>query len=170
MKEEICSFCGISKPKTILLVAGINGNICDVCIDQAVELKKMEEHSMEQEHSYDNDLKTVYLKREDQPKEHLNLYNLYGYGWAIYSEGQIILHSGLIGGFRSNVLFIPSLNIFSVLLSNFRYPLEDQTIENLSNDMALEAINSLLLKKTISNNLKKELRKIKSMTIPIGFE
>ena len=43
MEENIgCSFCGKSKSDTDILVAGIDGHICDTCIDQAVELKKME--------------------------------------------------------------------------------------------------------------------------------
>jgi ATP-dependent Clp protease ATP-binding subunit ClpX len=35
-KEELeCSFCGRKKPETNLLIAGVNGHICDRCIEQA---------------------------------------------------------------------------------------------------------------------------------------
>ena len=34
-KELICSFCGLSKVQTNLLVAGQEAHICDGCIEQA---------------------------------------------------------------------------------------------------------------------------------------
>ena len=34
-KELICSFCGLSKVQTNLLVAGQEAHICDTCIEQA---------------------------------------------------------------------------------------------------------------------------------------
>lgn len=35
-KQELeCSFCGRKKPETNLLIAGVNGHICDRCIEQA---------------------------------------------------------------------------------------------------------------------------------------
>ena len=34
-KEIKCSFCGKDKSETLVLIAGINGHICDQCITQA---------------------------------------------------------------------------------------------------------------------------------------
>ena len=34
-KDLICSFCGLSKVQTNLLVAGQDAHICDSCIEQA---------------------------------------------------------------------------------------------------------------------------------------
>jgi ATP-dependent Clp protease ATP-binding subunit ClpX len=34
-KEQHCSFCGRDKSEAILLIAGIDGHICDVCVEQA---------------------------------------------------------------------------------------------------------------------------------------
>ena len=34
-KDLICSFCGLSKSQTNLLVAGQDAHICDSCIEQA---------------------------------------------------------------------------------------------------------------------------------------
>ena len=34
-KEESCSFCGRPKSETTLLVSGLEGQICNFCIDQA---------------------------------------------------------------------------------------------------------------------------------------
>lgn len=43
MKEKIkCSFCGKDKQDTLVLIAGINGHICDHCIEQATSIVKEE--------------------------------------------------------------------------------------------------------------------------------
>ena len=112
---------------------------------------------------------TVYLKKEDQPEEYLSLYRPYGYGWVIIGGGQAVSHGGLISGFRSSLYFIPSLKIFTVLLSNFHYPEKDTTIDNLSNDMTVEAINSFLPKRRRGFNLlEEELRRAKFLKV-FGF-
>ncbi|HEB62278.1 MAG TPA: ATP-dependent Clp protease ATP-binding subunit ClpX, partial [Bacteroidetes bacterium] len=42
-KEKIkCSFCGRDKSETLLLIAGIDGHICDACVEQAMEIVKEE--------------------------------------------------------------------------------------------------------------------------------
>lgn len=33
-----CSFCGRAKSETLLLIAGIDGHICDACVEQAMEI------------------------------------------------------------------------------------------------------------------------------------
>lgn len=38
-KEKLkCSFCGRDKRETLLLIAGIDGHICDACVEQAIEI------------------------------------------------------------------------------------------------------------------------------------
>ncbi len=38
-KQNIkCSFCGRPKSETLLLIAGIDGHICDACVEQAMEI------------------------------------------------------------------------------------------------------------------------------------
>ena len=38
-KEKLkCSFCGRDKSETLLLIAGIDGHICDACVEQAIEI------------------------------------------------------------------------------------------------------------------------------------
>lgn len=37
-----CSFCGRDKSEALLLIAGIDGHICEVCVDQAVEIVEEE--------------------------------------------------------------------------------------------------------------------------------
>ncbi len=41
-KEQHCSFCGRDKSEATLLIAGIDGHICDVCVDQANEILEKE--------------------------------------------------------------------------------------------------------------------------------
>lgn len=37
-----CSFCGRDKSEALMLIAGINGHICEVCVEQAYEIVKEE--------------------------------------------------------------------------------------------------------------------------------
>ena len=37
-----CSFCGRDKNEAIILIAGIEGHICEVCVEQASEIIKDE--------------------------------------------------------------------------------------------------------------------------------
>ena len=50
-KDLVCSFCGLSKVQTNLLVAGQEAHICDSCIEQAygiiIEESKKEESKPE---------------------------------------------------------------------------------------------------------------------------
>ena len=34
-QEIVCSFCGRDKSQAVVLIAGINGHICDQCVAQA---------------------------------------------------------------------------------------------------------------------------------------
>ena len=47
-----CSFCGRDKSEALLLIAGIDGHICEVCVEQAVEILEEElyGHKKEEEH------------------------------------------------------------------------------------------------------------------------
>ena len=47
-KELICSFCGLSKVQTNLLVAGQEAHICDSCIEQAYGIVVEESKKMKQ--------------------------------------------------------------------------------------------------------------------------
>ncbi|HNC34026.1 MAG TPA: ClpX C4-type zinc finger protein, partial [Bacteroidia bacterium] len=40
--EVKCSFCGRDKSATQVLIAGLNGHICDQCVTQAVEIISQE--------------------------------------------------------------------------------------------------------------------------------
>lgn len=42
-----CSFCGRDKSEAIMLIAGINGHICEMCVEQAYDIIKDELHDSE---------------------------------------------------------------------------------------------------------------------------
>jgi len=70
-KENIkCSFCGKDKKDTNVLIAGINGHICDQCIIQAQNIVK-EEVSEKQNHSVYN---VLNLLKPVDIKNHLDEY------------------------------------------------------------------------------------------------
>jgi ATP-dependent Clp protease ATP-binding subunit ClpX len=56
-KEELnCSFCGLAKPQTQLLIAGLDAHICDKCILQAHGIVKEETNDEKTEHKLDVEL------------------------------------------------------------------------------------------------------------------
>ena len=96
-KEQSCSFCGRKKSETELLISGLEGNICNHCVDQAgkilekelvaegiVEPKKSgktDENSKpsKSNHSTESNLGKVLKPKEI--KEHLDQYVI-GQDWA----------------------------------------------------------------------------------------
>ena len=72
MEEEkvICSFCGRSKQETDILIAGMTGHICNLCISQAHEII-----SEEVEHKVKKDLaEELTLLKPKEIKEHLDTF------------------------------------------------------------------------------------------------
>ena len=74
-KELICSFCGLSKSQTNLLVAGQDAHICDSCIEQAYGII-IEESKREDAKANDEDLKIA------KPKEIKQFFDDYVIGQA----------------------------------------------------------------------------------------
>ncbi|MFA8434007.1 MAG: ATP-dependent Clp protease ATP-binding subunit ClpX [Marinifilaceae bacterium] len=64
-----CSFCGREKKDTNLLIAGINGHICDSCIEQAFSIVQEELKSQS-----DMDLKDIKLLKPAEIKSFLDQY------------------------------------------------------------------------------------------------
>lgn len=48
--DQHCSFCGKGKDEVLILIAGIDGYICEACVDQAQVIIDEEMHQHEQEH------------------------------------------------------------------------------------------------------------------------
>ena len=64
-----CSFCGRDKQDTHVLIAGINGHICDECIAQAQGIVKEEAVVKEKEAD-----ETALLLKPTEIKSHLDAY------------------------------------------------------------------------------------------------
>ncbi len=67
---DTCSFCGRNKKDTKLLVAGLSGNICDKCIEQAYSIISEEQKS----DSGSFDINELQLKKPVEIKDFLDQY------------------------------------------------------------------------------------------------
>ena len=43
-----CSFCGRDKKEALILIAGIEGHICELCVEQAYEIVRQELYGQEE--------------------------------------------------------------------------------------------------------------------------
>ena len=78
-----CSFCGRDKSEALLLIAGIDGHICEVCVEQAVEILEEELYGHKKDEpqtetnptaAKDSDFKLPEGIAPKQIKDHLDLY------------------------------------------------------------------------------------------------
>jgi len=67
-KDAICSFCGRKKEDSEILIAGISGHICDVCVRQADAIV---EEEVEKESA---ELLDLELKKPQEIKSHIDDY------------------------------------------------------------------------------------------------
>ena len=87
-----CSFCGRDKAEALILIAGIDGHICEVCVEQADEIIQEELYSGKKETERDDfflpeavtpmEIKThldQYVIGQDEAKKYLSVavYNHY---------------------------------------------------------------------------------------------
>jgi ATP-dependent Clp protease ATP-binding subunit ClpX len=68
-KEDSCSFCGRKRSDVQILISGIDGQICENCIDQAGDIVKEEVHSKKKSNS-----KAIKLMKPMEIKKHLDDY------------------------------------------------------------------------------------------------
>lgn len=64
-----CSFCGRDKSEALILIAGIDGHICEVCVEQAVEILEEELYGKEKEEKQEAPKPDFYLPETITPKE-----------------------------------------------------------------------------------------------------
>lgn len=57
-----CSFCGRDKAETLLLIAGIDGHICETCVEQAVTIVEEELYQGKRNKKSKKDAKTTAFK------------------------------------------------------------------------------------------------------------
>ena len=90
--NQKCSFCGRDKSEVMILIAGIDGHICDICVDQAHDIVKEEvsnkkEQNQDEDFRLGTDIKPVNIKNyldeyiigQDNAKKYLSVavYNHY---------------------------------------------------------------------------------------------
>ena len=103
-----CSFCGLSKPQTQLLVAGMDAHICDKCIEQAHHIVIEENKTPTKDFSVDlkapKDIRAfldTYVIGQDEAKKTLSVavYNHYKRIQLLTNENEVELQ-------KSNVLLV----------------------------------------------------------------
>ena len=103
-----CSFCGLSKPQTELLVAGMDAHICDKCIEQAHHIVQEENKSSPNKFSLDlkppKEIRTyldTYVIGQDGAKKTLSVavYNHYKRIQLLQEKNELELQ-------KSNVLLV----------------------------------------------------------------
>jgi ATP-dependent Clp protease ATP-binding subunit ClpX len=121
-KEKVrCSFCGKDKSETLILIAGIEGHICEVCVEQASEIVKEEIGSRH----YDQkdfelpEVTPVQLKRymdqyvigQEDAKKHLSV--------AVYNHYKRLKHGikNEVELEKSNIVFVGETGTGKTLLA-----------------------------------------------------
>ncbi|MGB1171528.1 MAG: ATP-dependent Clp protease ATP-binding subunit ClpX [Flavobacteriaceae bacterium] len=103
-----CSFCGLSKPQTQLLVAGMDAHICDKCIEQAHHIVIEENKTPAKDFSLDlkapKEIRAfldTYVIGQDEAKKTLSVavYNHYKRIQLLTNENEVELQ-------KSNVLLV----------------------------------------------------------------
>ncbi len=103
-----CSFCGLSKPQTQLLVAGMDAHICDKCIEQAHHIVIEENKTPAKDFSVDlkapKEIRAfldTYVIGQDEAKKTLSVavYNHYKRIQLLTNENEVELQ-------KSNVLLV----------------------------------------------------------------
>ncbi len=122
MEENKCSFCGKSREQVQLLVSGIDGNICENCIEQAYGIVK-EEASFHKKQGLvqplqlksPREIKTFldeYVIGQDQAKKILSV--------AVYNHYKRVLNESAVGDVeidKSNVILVGETGSGKTLLA-----------------------------------------------------
>jgi len=120
-----CSFCGRDKSEALILIAGIDGHICEVCVEQADEIIQEELFSdkpQEQKEDFflpdtitPKEIKThldQYIIGQDEAKKYLSV--------AVYNHYKRLRQSTIIDDIeieKSNVLFVGRTGTGKTLLA-----------------------------------------------------
>lgn len=123
-----CSFCGRDKSEALLLIAGIDGHICEVCVEQAVEIVEEELYGGKPKEPEETPTSGFYLPESIRPmdiKKHLDLYVIGQedakkyLSVAVYNHYKRLLQPDLdeVEIEKSNVLFVGRTGTGKTLLA-----------------------------------------------------
>jgi ATP-dependent Clp protease ATP-binding subunit ClpX len=119
-----CSFCGRDKSEALILIAGIEGHICEVCVDQANDILKEELGNRDQSigddislpenvtPSHIKDYLDQYVIGQDEAKKYLSV--------AVYNHFKRLktrFESGDVEIEKSNILFVGETGTGKTLLA-----------------------------------------------------
>lgn len=121
-KEKVrCSFCGKDKSESLILIAGIEGHICEVCVEQANEIVKEEIGSRHQSKN-DFELPEItpvqlknymdqYVIGQIEAKKHLSV--------AVYNHYKRLKHGvkNEVELEKSNIIFVGETGTGKTLLA-----------------------------------------------------
>jgi ATP-dependent Clp protease ATP-binding subunit ClpX len=121
-KEKVrCSFCGKDKSETLILIAGIEGHICEVCVEQASEIVREEignRHYAEKDFELP-EVTPVQLKQymdqyvigQEEAKKHLSV--------AVYNHYKRLKHGvrNEVELEKSNIIFVGETGTGKTLLA-----------------------------------------------------
>jgi ATP-dependent Clp protease ATP-binding subunit ClpX len=71
--KDACSFCGRSREETGLLISGVNGSICDICVTQAYDIVS-EEYGYKKKNNFSFNMPKEKLPRPAEIKDFLDQY------------------------------------------------------------------------------------------------
>lgn len=122
-KKLKCSFCGRDKSEALVLIAGIEGHICDVCIEQAYEIVKDEVGSAAPKEGHD-----ININEDIKPADIKNYLDQYVVGQseakkflsvAVYNHYKRLKHKKIddIEIQKSNIMFIGETGTGKTLLA-----------------------------------------------------
>ncbi|MCC7296828.1 MAG: ATP-dependent Clp protease ATP-binding subunit ClpX [Bacteroidia bacterium] len=77
-KEQLCSFCGRKKTDTLMLISGVEGHICENCVEQAFKIVEEELGASKSKKKHDTQkgtgLEDFTLPTPSQIRQHLDEY------------------------------------------------------------------------------------------------
>ena len=119
-----CSFCGRDKSEALILIAGIEGHICEICVEQAAEIVREEVHHKKKagtsewelpDHLTPMQIKTFldeYIIGQDEAKKVLSV--------AVYNHYKRLRLQEQTDGVeleKSNILFVGETGTGKTLLA-----------------------------------------------------
>ncbi len=129
-KEKVkCSFCGRDKSESLILIAGIDGHICELCVEQANDIIQEELYGGKKEKETDKVKSSFFLPSSITPreiKEHLDQYVIGQddakkvLSVAVYNHYKRLRYAGQSGDIeieKSNILFVGRTGTGKTLLA-----------------------------------------------------
>ena len=127
-----CSFCGKDKSEALILIAGIEGHICEVCVEQAVDIIEEELYGNKKNAASQSEASDFHLPENLRPKDIKEYLDEYVIGQetakktisvAVYNHYKRLRQSAKTDDDveieKSNVLFVGETGTGKTLMASF---------------------------------------------------